>query len=135
MALLLAALDVFVFGGVIHLADLDALKVANEVLKAHPKSAVIGSNEADFLLQLFRPKLRLVRPVSVPLEAAPRVPQLQDSDLPPIFSYEQLLRGDDAVRVLVGDSRGLLLLRSCLIALSAGAHDEASGVPLDDLLS
>ena len=57
--------------------DLEPAEIVFEIVKAHPKAAVIFGCVTGLLLKVIRPKLRLVSPSTFPFEFAPRIPQLQ----------------------------------------------------------
>ena len=59
------------------LADLQPLKVVDEVFETHPECAIVLClDKADFLLNLIRPELRVMGPITIPLEAGPWIAYL-----------------------------------------------------------
>ena len=73
---LVASLEERVFVATDESAKLDSAEVLHDVFQAHKEGSVILISPASELLRLRSPGVRVITPITLPLEVTPRVPQL-----------------------------------------------------------
>lgn len=77
MELLVLGNQVYEVAAIDILADLDAAEILREVRERHPEGPVVGVfGQVDLLFESRCPAFGVVAPVSLPLEVAPGVSQL-----------------------------------------------------------
>lgn len=90
----------------------------------HPEAAVVGIKRYTKLaLNVLRPQGRVVAPVAVPLEVAPRIANVNQAMRP------SLLHSQQAVRVATDESRSTLRLATALAPLVFAGRRARHHVP------
>ena len=65
---------------VVDAAELDSAEVLRQILLAHEEGTIISISPTSLLLRLCRPGVRVITPVSLPLEVTPWISELVESD-------------------------------------------------------
>ena len=69
------------FESILVFANRHSRKILSEIIEVHPEKAIVHVlREVQLSDQLRSPKVRVITPVSIPLESAPWVPELNQFD-------------------------------------------------------
>ena len=112
---------IFVKIVVFALAYLQPAEIGDEILEAHPEySIILDKYRHNLFLDFCGPEIRIVRPVSIPLDTAPWVPNLHQGDRW-IF---QLAAVEHGVDVIVDQTVRKLDSALFFVDVATASHDE-----------